>query len=150
MTHRLSHLTEKTLEEIDKCPIIPLGDVYHDDCSLDYTFDTYLNVKLDNWCEIRDKINYLDVAPDHKFRMMYFSYLDKYMTTVEHPGFTNVPRTGKQFSWYKNYIKQKKNTIPVTFDPPKLEHYIPQPMSLSMGLKIPVIKKITKKKKSKK
>lgn len=94
MTDKLPDLTERVLKQIDKYPIIPLDpNIYTDDSYLDYGFNYYVNV-----------------VPDEKLQAISYSQLENYMNTVEHPGFTNLPRTNTQFSWYKKYMQQKNSS----------------------------------------
>lgn len=153
--HELPDLTEKDLNDIEKSPIIHHKTIY-EDSSVDFAFDQYVNIMLDTYSTAYMRNKPPGAIPDHRVMMLSFSQIEKYMNTVEHPGFTRVPRTNTQFSWYKKYINQKKKPV-VTFDPPKLEHFIPGQFGIALGIGKEinkslrkVVKKITKKKHSRK
>lgn len=154
--HEIPDLTENDLKDIEESPIIPHMTIY-EDSSVDYAFDNYVNIMLDTYSAAYMRNKPPGAIPDHRVMMLCFSQIEKYMNTVEHPGFTRVSRSNTQFSWYMKYINQKKKPV-VTFDPPKLDNFIPgQQFGISLGIGKEInkslhkaFKKITKKKHSKK
>lgn len=151
----LPDLTEKDLNDIENSPIIPHKTTY-EDSSVDFAFDQYVNIMLDTYSTAYMRNKPPGAIPNHRVMMLCFSQIEKYMNTVEHPDFTRVQRSNTQFSWYKKYIIEKKQP-PITFDLPKLDHFVPAQfgMALGIGKEInkslhKVVKKITKKKQSKK